>query len=112
MPLLLSTLPSFPFQDPLVRRIEGSALVRSDNKLLRAELPRDRQGRFREQNGAAVGSMVVNSVMNSLNPNRVASEAKRIDVISRVMFPLSFAGFNVMYWSYYLTMSAYSTGAV
>ncbi len=41
---------------------------------------------------------------------KVASEAKRIDVISRVIFPLSFTGFNVMYWSYYLTMSYYSTG--
>ncbi len=40
----------------------------------------------------------------------VASEAKRIDVISRVMFPLSFAGFNVMYWAYYLTKSYYSSG--
>jgi len=29
--------------------------------------------------------------------------AKRIDVISRIMFPATFAGLNVIYWSYYLT---------
>ncbi len=29
--------------------------------------------------------------------------AKRIDVLSRVLFPASFMGLNVMYWSYYLT---------
>ena len=29
--------------------------------------------------------------------------AKRIDVISRFMFPATFAGLNVIYWSYYLT---------
>ena len=28
----------------------------------------------------------------------MASEAKRIDDISRFIFPFSFAGFNVMYW--------------
>ena len=52
-------------QDPLMRRVEGSTMVRGgENKLLMAaELPRDRQGRFRDgmQNGAAVG--VVNTVM-------------------------------------------------
>jgi len=31
--------------------------------------------------------------------------AKRIDVISRVMFPATFASLNVLYWSYYLTMA-------
>ena len=29
--------------------------------------------------------------------------AKRIDVISRIMFPATFASLNVIYWSYYLT---------
>ena len=32
-----------------------------------------------------------------------ANEAYFIDVISRVLFPLLFAIFNVIYWSYYLT---------
>jgi hypothetical protein len=31
--------------------------------------------------------------------------AKRIDVISRVMFPGTFACLNIVYWSYYLTMA-------
>ncbi len=169
-----------------MRRVEGSMVVRGENKLLMsAELPRDRRGRFREQNGGAGGGIVVNSVVNSFHrggggsngnngnnngnggnggngggsvderqrmheggmvppmslqppgppgppglpgppgppvppgpmpmlPPRQQhhggiSEAKRIDVISRVMFPLSFAGFNVMYWAYYLTKSYYSS---
>ena len=29
--------------------------------------------------------------------------AKKIDVISRVMFPGIFALFNILYWSYYLS---------
>lgn len=91
-----------------MRRMEGSTVIRGENKLLCAELPRDRRGRFQDQNGVAGG--VVNTVLNSLGVGKVASEAKRIDVISRVIFPLSFAGFNVMYWSYYLTKSYYSTG--
>ena len=28
--------------------------------------------------------------------------AKKIDVISRVVFPATFAGLNIIYWSYYL----------
>jgi len=107
-------------------------VVRGENKLLQVELPRDRRGRFRfEQNGAVVASavnqrmppepqpppappppppppLILPPVLATLPP---ISEAKRIDVISRVMFPLSFAGFNVMYWAYYLTRSAYTGGA-
>ena len=47
-----------------------------------------------------------------VNPNssqqlpKPQSEAKKIDVISRIVFPASFLGFNVMYWSYYLTRSS------
>ena len=40
--------------------------------------------------------------LNSLIP-KPQSEAKKIDVISRIVFPASFLAFNVMYWSYYLT---------
>ena len=40
--------------------------------------------------------------LTSLIP-KPQSEAKKIDVISRIVFPASFLAFNVMYWSYYLT---------
>nr|WES13121.1 glutamate-gated chloride channel subunit E [Caligus rogercresseyi] len=93
-------------RDPLIRRIEGSSIVRENNKLLFSELPRDRFGRFRVDGPELTQSQPLNvrSVLSSIN-SRVQSEAKRIDVISRVIFPLSFVGFNVMYWSYYLTRS-------
>jgi anionic glutamate receptor len=32
----------------------------------------------------------------------ISSRAKRIDVISRFIFPLLFAIFNLAYWLYYL----------
>ena len=54
-----------PSGDPMMRRVEGSTMIRGgENKLLMAaELPRDRQGRYQDgmQNGAPVG--VVNSVL-------------------------------------------------
>ena len=54
-----------PNADQLMRRVEGSTMIRSgESKLLMAaELPRDRQGRYQDgmQNGAPVG--VVNSVL-------------------------------------------------
>ena len=34
--------------------------------------------------------------------SKFASRAKRIDVISRFIFPLLFAIFNLAYWLYYL----------
>lgn len=86
-------------QDPLVRKVEGSVMVRhKEKKLLFSELPRDRSGQFQ------MGS--VKTVFSSKSTT-VHSGAKRIDVISRFLFPMSFAGFNVMYWSYYLTKSYY-----
>ena len=54
-----------PNADQLMRRVEGSTMIRSgESKLLMAaELPRDRQGRYTDgmQNGAPVG--VVNTVL-------------------------------------------------
>ena len=57
-----------PNADQLMRRVEGSTMIRhnglGENKLLMAaELPRDRQGRYHDgmQNGAPVG--VVNTVL-------------------------------------------------
>ena len=48
-------------------------------------------------------------VQSILAPNyslQYSPGAKRIDVISRIMFPATFAGLNVIYWSYYLTKAA------
>lgn len=36
-------------------------------------------------------------------PAKYQPGAKKIDVLSRIMFPATFLGLNVMYWSYYLT---------
>ena len=42
-------------------------------------------------------------------PNRSmltpAQQAKRIDVIARVLFPSLFGAFNFVYWTYYLLQS-------
>lgn len=35
--------------------------------------------------------------------NTFQFRAKKIDVISRVLFPMTFLVFNVIYWSYYLS---------
>jgi len=36
--------------------------------------------------------------------HKFRSKAKRIDIVSRVLFPVIFATFNLSYWCYYLTM--------
>lgn len=38
--------------------------------------------------------------------NKFPSRAKKIDVISRVVFPAIFAIFNLSYWCYYLLQEA------
>ena len=40
--------------------------------------------------------------------NKFPSRAKKIDVISRVIFPAIFAIFNLSYWCYYLLQEAQS----
>ena len=40
--------------------------------------------------------------------NKFPSRAKKIDVISRVVFPAIFAIFNLSYWCYYLLQEAKS----
>ena len=38
--------------------------------------------------------------------NKFPSRAKKIDVLSRVLFPAIFAFFNLAYWTFYLTQEA------
>ena len=40
--------------------------------------------------------------------NKFPSRAKKIDVISRIIFPAIFALFNLSYWCYYLLQEAQS----
>lgn len=49
---------------------------------------------------AAGSKLGVNFVMNWLR--KFPSRSKRIDVISRIFFPLMFALFNLVYWTTYL----------
>jgi len=75
----------FPLSmDPLMRRIEGAPMI-PPGGLLHSEIPVRPRNRLTEW------------------VHNFKFRAKKIDVISRVMFPLVFALFNVMYWSYYLT---------
>ena len=80
--LFLETL---SLQDPLIRRMKGSMVVKNEpNKLLYSELPRDYRGRFHTdpKRGNAKPVSAVQTVYSSLS-TRVQSEAKRIDVMSR-----------------------------
>ena len=40
--------------------------------------------------------------------NKFPSRAKKIDVLSRIIFPAIFACFNLSYWCYYLMQEAHS----
>ena len=120
-----------PLQDPFMRRMEGSLIIRHhrEPKLLMSEVPRNRMGRL--QTGSVKTTFKEHSPMHpppggggfgipvdaqpmaappALPTPKVQSEAKRIDVISRIIFPASFLGFNVIYWSYYLTRKSLNHG--
>jgi len=69
----------FKFQDPLMRRIEGAPVI-PPGALLHGEIP------VRRRNFAAEWF------------KNFQFRAKKIDVISRVLFPCSFGFFNIIYW--------------
>ena len=75
------------FQDPLMRRIEGAPMI-PPGALLHNEIPVRRRNRLSEWF------------------HNIQFRAKKIDVISRVLFPSTFAFFNILYWSYYLTQES------
>jgi len=52
---------------------------------------------------------LVHSVLAPMSNLHYSPGAKKIDVISRILFPSMFAGLNVIYWSYYLTMADYAS---
>lgn len=70
--------------DPLMRRIEGSPMI-PPGALLHNEIPVRRKNWLLE--------WITNFQFR----------AKKIDVISRVLFPGTFLLFNIIYWSYYLS---------
>ena len=83
--------------------------------LLQGEMPMGGRGGGGGGNG---GGMGMASGLMAARRNRLAEwvhnfnfRAKKIDVISRVMFPLVFAIFNCMYWSYYLTQENKQTSS-
>ena len=82
---------SYFFQDPLMRRIEGAPIVPA-GALLRNDIPLIRRR---------------NRIMEWVH--NFQFRAKKIDVISRVLFPGTFTIFNIMYWSYYLTQKQQSS---
>ena len=100
-------------QDPLMRRIEGAPMIPPGGLLQGEGMPMGRGGGV---GGGGGGGMGMGMGMIAARRGRLAEwvhnfnfRAKKIDVISRVMFPVVFAIFNVMYWSYYLTQETKRT---
>lgn len=80
--------------DPLMRRIEGSPMI-PPSALLHNEIPMRRKNICRR----------ISEWMSNFQ-----FRAKKIDVISRVLFPASFLLFNIIYWSYYLSQDTDQQG--
>lgn len=68
--------------DPLLRRMEGAHLIPA---------------------GSIYPEQITRTHRMKNYIKNFQFQAKKIDVFSRVLFPFTFALFNCMYWSYYLT---------
>ena len=77
-----------------MRRIEGSPMI-PPSALLHNEIPMRRKNICRR----------ISEWMSNFQ-----FRAKKIDVISRVLFPASFLLFNIIYWSYYLSQDTDQQG--
>ena len=76
------------------RHFERSELVDSPRPVLFAQLL--------PTTNKMIKKGLVQSVLVPMSTWEYSPGAKKIDVISRAMFPATFAGLNVIYWSYYL----------
>ena len=78
----------------IFRHFERSEIVDSARQVLFAQmLPTTNK---------MIKTGLVQSVLVPMSTWEYSPGAKKIDVISRVVFPATFAGLNVIYWSYYL----------
>lgn len=71
-----------------MRRIEGAPMI-PPGAMLYSDVPVPRAARSRNP---------ISEWMHNFQ-----FRAKKIDIISRVLFPGTFGFFNIIYWSYYLT---------
>ena len=94
------------FQDPLVRRVEGSQIMPPSAVIHHRQL-----GSIRSVFNFS-STFLFPCSLPAKKHNKLVNwaknfefQAKKIDVFSRVFFPFVFAMFNIWYWSYYLSKS-------
>lgn len=87
-----------------------NAAARTDAKRLTAAKSRQSNGKEEEEEGNTYCELALlpkrknNWILQWLG--RFPSRAKKIDVVSRILFPIIFASFNLVYWGYYLNKEA------
>lgn len=87
-----------------------NAAARTDAKRLTAAKSRQSNGKEEDEEGNTYCELALlpkrknNWILQWLG--RFPSRAKKIDVVSRILFPIIFASFNLVYWGYYLNKEA------